>query len=79
MMDSKKKDIKGRFLVRNLFGKELPEYNTKLLKPGFKNYLKGFFVYFNTVLSSKTYLRKFTDKLFNIELWVMKKFIGDNK
>ena len=79
MMESKKKDIKGRFLVRNLFGKKLPEYNTKFLKPGFKNYLKGFFVYFNTVLSSKTYLRKFTDKLFNIELWVMKKFIGDNK
>jgi coenzyme F420 hydrogenase subunit beta len=78
MMDSKKKDIKGRFLIRNLFGKELPEYDTELLKPGFKNYLKGFFVYFNTVLSSKTYLRKFTTKLSNIEIWFMRKFIGDN-
>ncbi|WP_052374312.1 Coenzyme F420 hydrogenase/dehydrogenase, beta subunit C-terminal domain [Methanobacterium sp. SMA-27] len=77
MMESKKKDINGRFLIRRLLNKEIPKYNTELLKPGFKNYMKGFFVYFNTNLSSKPYLRKFSTKLFPLELWVMKKIIGD--
>lgn len=77
MMESKKKDIKARFLIRKFLGKEIPRYKTKLLKPGFNNYIRGFFVYFNTIISSKTYLKKFISKIIPFELWLMKKIIGD--
>ena len=76
-MESKKKDIKCRFFIRKLLGKKIPEYNTKLLEPGLTNYIKGFFVYFNTTLLSKTHLRSLLIILMPLELWVMKKIAGD--
>lgn len=77
MMESKKQDIKVRFYIRRFFGKELPLYDTELITPGPINYLKGFFVYFNTVVSSKNYLRKVLIKLIPLENYFMKKLIGD--
>ncbi|BDZ71650.1 Coenzyme F420 hydrogenase/dehydrogenase, beta subunit C-terminal domain [Methanobacterium petrolearium] len=67
MMESKKKDIKVRLLIRRLFGKKLPEYKTPLQRPGFKNYLRAIFVYFQVVLSSKRSLQGFMVKLSLLE------------
>ena len=73
MMDSKKKDIKVRFLVRKILNKELPEYKTKLLKPKFKNYIKGLFVYFNAVSSFNYFIAN--NLILNLELWILKKYL----
>ena len=68
MMQTKKRDIKVRFFLRGLFGRAIPIYNTKLLRPGPINYLRGALVYFNVWVSSKRYLRGFISSLSRIEL-----------
>lgn len=40
----------------SLFGKKVPIYNTKLLKPTMRTYLRCFFLYLVTYISSKRYL-----------------------
>ncbi|MGB8217138.1 MAG: Coenzyme F420 hydrogenase/dehydrogenase, beta subunit C-terminal domain [Candidatus Methanoperedens sp.] len=71
MMQTKKKDIKVRFLIRRLFNKAIPTYNTALLRPGSTNYLRGALIYLNVWLSSKVYLRRFIDHLSRIELLII--------
>jgi hypothetical protein len=76
MMQTKKRDIKVRFLLRGLFGKAIPIYDTKLLRPGPINYLRGVLVYFNVWVSSKVYLRRFIGPLSRLELLLVSHLIG---
>lgn len=66
MMQTKKKDIKVRFLIRRLFNKAIPTYNTTLIQPGPINYLRGGVVYLNALISSKKYLCIFIGPLSHI-------------
>nr|WP_319374725.1 Coenzyme F420 hydrogenase/dehydrogenase, beta subunit C-terminal domain [uncultured Methanobacterium sp.] len=72
MMESKKKDVKTRFLIRRMFRKEIPYYEIELQKPSFKNYLRAIFVYFQVVLSSKRSLRFWMVKLSELEIKLFK-------
>ena len=71
MMQTKKKDIQVRFLIRRLFNKAIPIYNTILLRPGPINYLRGVVVYFNAWISSKRCLCRFIGPLSHIGLLLM--------
>lgn len=71
LMQTKKKDIKVRFLIRRMFNKDTPIYNATLLHPGLANYLRGAVVYFNAWTSSKRYLRRFIGTLSHIGLLLM--------
>ena len=71
MMQTKKKDIKVRFLIRKLFNKDIPTYNTTLLRPGPINYLRGAVVYLNAWASSKRCLYRFIGPLSHIGLLLM--------
>ena len=68
MMQTKKKDINVRFLIRRLFNRAIPAYNTTLLRPGPINYLRGMLVYLNAWVSSKRYLRRFIGPSSRIEM-----------
>lgn len=70
MMQTKKRDVNVRFLIRKIFKKSVPHYNLALLKPGIKNYLRGIFVYLNSYLSSKKRLKRVTESIWDIELWI---------
>lgn len=78
MMESKKKDIKVRLLIRKVFGKIIPEYQTQFQKPYFKNYLRAIFVYLHVVLSSKKSLCGLMVKLSDLEMKLLK-ITGGNK
>ena len=71
MMQTKKRDIKVRFLIRRLFSKAIPTYNTTLMRSGAANYLRGVLVYLNAGVSSKRYLRRFIGPLSRGELWLI--------
>ena len=71
MMQTKKRDINVRFLIRRLFNKAIPIYNTTLIRPGAANYLRGVLVYLNARVSSKRYLRRFIGPLSRVELGLM--------
>jgi coenzyme F420 hydrogenase subunit beta len=71
MMQTKKRDIKVRFLIRRLFNKAIPMYNTTLIRPGAANYLRGVLVYLNAGISSKSYLCRFIGPLSHIGLLLM--------
>ena len=77
-MESKKKDIKVRLLIRKVFGKIIPEYQTQFQKPYFKNYLRAIFVYLHVVLSSKKSLCGLMVKLSDLEMKLLK-ITGGNK
>ena len=66
MMQTKKKDIKVRFLIRRLFNKAIPIYNTTLIQPRLISYVRGTVVYLNVFLSSKSCLRRFIGHLSHI-------------
>jgi len=68
MMQTKKKDIKMRFLLRRLFNKPAPTYNVALQRTTLASYLRGMLVYFNVWVSSKAYLRRFIGPLSCVEL-----------
>ena len=71
MMQTKKKDIKVRFFIRQLFNKAIPAYNTTLLQPGPINCLRGAIVYLNAWMSSKRYLHIFIAPSSRIGLLLM--------
>lgn len=71
MMQTKNKDMQVRFLIRRMFNKNTPIYNTTLLQPGLANYLCGAVVYFNAWTASKRYLRRFIGTLSHIGLLLM--------
>ena len=50
------KNLKSRILLFKIFGKNVPQYNTKLLKPKVTDYLTGMFYYFAADISQKRYL-----------------------
>ena len=68
MMQTKKKDVKVRFLIHRMFNKPVPVYSTTLLRLGSINYLRAVIVHFNAWISSKTYLRRFISPLSRLEL-----------
>jgi len=76
MMESKKKDIKIRLLIRKVFRKTIPEYQTQFQNPSLKNFMRAFFVYFHVVLSSKRSLNGLMVKLADLEIKLFK--TGDN-
>jgi coenzyme F420 hydrogenase subunit beta len=67
MMRSKKRDVNARFLFRRMFKREIPVYNTRLLKPSFVSYLRSLFIYINTGVSNTSCLRKLTYYLARLE------------
>lgn len=72
MMESKKKDIRVRLLIRKIFNNKIPEYQIQFQKPSFKNYLRAIFVYFNVFLSSKKSLQNLITRLSDIEFKIFK-------
>ena len=50
------KNEKSRILLFKIFGKRIPRYNTRLLKPKITDYLTGMFYYFAANISQKRYL-----------------------
>lgn len=74
MMVSKKKDIKARFILRTMFNKSIPDYDTSLLELGPVNFLRGLLVYFNVLISNQRYLQKFIGSIYYMELWSMTRF-----
>lgn len=50
------KTLNSRISLFKIFGKSVPRYNTKLLKPKVTDHLTGMFYYFATSISQKRYL-----------------------
>lgn len=57
MMQSKKRDIRVRFLVRKILRRPTPEYTTALLRPSLIGCGRGLFIYVVALASSKRRLR----------------------
>jgi coenzyme F420 hydrogenase subunit beta len=65
---SKKNQLKVRIFLFKLFGKKIPIYNQKLLRPKPIDYIMAIWLYFWIHVSSKRYLWN----LFTIKIWIAK-------
>ena len=68
MFRFKKNELGARIFFFKLFGKRIPIYNQKLLRPKLSDYLRAIWLYFWIYISFKRYLWG----LFTIKIWVIK-------
>jgi len=57
VLNFKKRDLNVRFFLFNLFGRAVPFYGLKIIKPKFKAYLNTILLYFRIFISSKSCFR----------------------
>ena len=60
-------DMKASLRLFMLLGKSIPNYNLEFPRSGIINYLRTLLTYFNTWVSSKTYMQKLISPLLRIE------------
>lgn len=71
MMQTKKKDIGVRFLIRRLLNKSVPDYNTEFEEATAISYLRSIIICFNVWISSK----RRASGLIELLVYIQRKFI----
>ena len=77
--EAKKRDLTVRFGIRRLLKKNIPIYNSKLLNPGVRNYMRSVFIYFNTCLFNEKYLCGICPYVYLLEMVILKIFSRGRK
>lgn len=77
------KEVKVMHFLFRILGHPTPSYNydTPLLRPGLANYLRALVIYFNEMVSSKSYLRGFISPLCYMESHIFRivRFIASRR
>jgi len=77
--EAKKRDLVVRFGIRNILKKNIPIYNTKLLNPGLRNYIRAVYVYINSYIFNERCLHGFRPILFWLEMNMLEIFLRGKK